>query len=280
MILSFKKVKPDRPYSKYYRHVIYCVPTFSNPSSGIMSLERRQALIRLARRHDALIVADDVYDQLQWKSGPDTTFEPLTKAILPRLVDVDAELDGGFNRAGADGFGNAMSNGSFSKIVGPGVRCGWTEGSSKLAFAVSQVGSTHSGGAASQLTSAYLKELLTSGWLPNHIFNTLQAEYSKRYRILRSALEKYVVPLGCRITKPSTYMGGYFIWVRLPEGVDGDELASKCLKEQDLIVISGSLFEVPVPGRLRHNDHIRLCFSWEDASVLEEGARRLADVLR
>ncbi|PSK51852.1 Aromatic amino acid aminotransferase [Elsinoe australis] len=275
-----KKVKPDRPYSKYYRHVIYCVPTFSNPSAGIMSLDRRQALIRLARRHDALIVADDVYDHLQWKINPDSTFEPLTKAILPRLVDVDAELDGGFNRAGADGFGNAMSNGSFSKIIGPGVRCGWTEGSSKFAFAVSQVGSTHSGGAASQLTSAYLKELLISGWLPNHIFNTLQAEYSKRYRILRSALEKYVVPLGCRITEPSTYMGGYFIWVRLPEGIDGDELAVKCSKEQDLVVISGSLFEVPVPGRLRHNDHIRLCFSWEDVSVLEEGARRLAEALR
>jgi DNA-binding transcriptional MocR family regulator len=106
-----------------------------------MSLRRREALVRLAREYDALIITDDVYDFLQWPSTlhPDSAAPPsLEKAVLPRIVDVDRYLDGGAEREGADGFGNAVSNGSFSKISGPGLRTGWAEGTPKLAYGVSQ----------------------------------------------------------------------------------------------------------------------------------------------
>ena len=99
-----------------------------------MTLERRRALVRLAREYDALIITDDVYDMLQWPSSlpPNTT--ALTKAYVPRIVDVDRYLDGG----PSDEFGNAVSNGSFSKIIAPGCRTGWAEGSEKLAYGLSQ----------------------------------------------------------------------------------------------------------------------------------------------
>ena len=136
------KYKPERTHPKVYKHVVYCVPTFANPSSATMSLRRRQELVRLARRFDALLVADDVYDFLHWPAEPsevglETASIP-PHQILPRLVDIDREIDGGTQRDGADGFGNACSNGSFSKIAGPGVRCGWLEGSEKFAYGVSQ----------------------------------------------------------------------------------------------------------------------------------------------
>ena len=134
--------KPQRTRAKVYRHVVYCVPSFANPSSRTMSLRRREQLVRLARRHDMLLVADDVYDFLQWPvaekgSGLDSDSGP-RQEFLPRLVDVDRDIDGGAEREGADGFGNACSNGSFSKIAGPGVRCGWVEGTKKLAYGASQ----------------------------------------------------------------------------------------------------------------------------------------------
>ncbi|KAK1020187.1 Valine--pyruvate aminotransferase [Friedmanniomyces endolithicus] len=59
-------------------------------------------------------------------------------AHLPRLVDVDRDLEGGADRPDADGFGNVCSNGTFSKIAGPGVRVGWVEGTDKFTYGVSQ----------------------------------------------------------------------------------------------------------------------------------------------
>jgi DNA-binding transcriptional MocR family regulator len=103
-----------------------------------MTRRRREELVRLAREYDALIITDDVYDFLQWPSSLTAQSLTVPKAILPRIVDIDRYLDGGAERDGADGFGNAASNGSFSKICGPGLRTGWCEGAAKLAYGVSQ----------------------------------------------------------------------------------------------------------------------------------------------
>ena len=114
------------------------MPTFANPSAKTMSLKRREELVRLAREYDALVVTDDVYDFLQWPSARTARPPPLEQAVLPRLVDLDRTLDGGTERAGADGFGNTASSGSFSKICGPGLRTGWCEGSAQLSYRLSQ----------------------------------------------------------------------------------------------------------------------------------------------
>jgi len=106
-----------------------------------MSIARRENLVRCARDFDALIICDDVYDMLQWSATTDASEgqNRMDQAPLPRISDIDRYLEGGTSRAGADGFGNVISNGSFSKICGPGARCGWVESTSSLAYLVSQV---------------------------------------------------------------------------------------------------------------------------------------------
>lgn len=54
--------KPADPTRKTYKHLIYLVPTFSNPSSRTVTLSDRRDLVALARRLDALIISDDIYD--------------------------------------------------------------------------------------------------------------------------------------------------------------------------------------------------------------------------
>lgn len=91
--------------------------------------------MRLARKYDALVVTDDVYDLLQWSSTVDGELKSPDRAFVPRLVDVDRYLDGG----PVDEWGHAISNGSFSKLIGPGARTGWAEASEKVAYGISQV---------------------------------------------------------------------------------------------------------------------------------------------
>ena len=96
-----------------------------------MPLEVRQELVKLAREFDILLVSDDVYDFLDW-SPHDSNVDSIRNSLPPRLVDVDRALPG------TTVYGNAISNGSFSKIIGPGIRVGWVEAQEEFA---SQLGS-------------------------------------------------------------------------------------------------------------------------------------------
>lgn len=95
-----------------------------------MTGSRRESLVRVARKFDALVICDDVYDLLYWDSHESKS----TAVPYQRLVDIDRTLDGG----PSDCFGNVVSNGTFSKLIGPGCRVGWAEGTEKLAYGLSQ----------------------------------------------------------------------------------------------------------------------------------------------
>lgn len=129
---TFTAAKPSNLYQKVYRHILYLTPTFSNPSAKTMSVEVRKQLLALAREHDILLIADEVYDFLRWPADEAKSPSVELAAIPPRLVDLDRATSAN------DSWGNSISNGSFSKIVAPGVRVGWAEASPKIILRLSQ----------------------------------------------------------------------------------------------------------------------------------------------
>ncbi|KIW84816.1 hypothetical protein Z517_00204 [Fonsecaea pedrosoi CBS 271.37] len=276
---SSPRFKSPKPWRKIYKHVIYAVPTFSNPSGRIMSLERRRALVRLARHYDALIVTDDVYDMLQWPSDPKAGSHRMDTAVLPRIVDVDRELDGG----GVDEYGHAVSNGSFSKIIGPGCRTGWAEGTPAFVYGLSQTGSTRSGGAPSHLAASFISQMMSTGVLQNHILQELQPAYAQRYHLMMRAVEQHLLPLGVTVPQADKDVaGGYFIWLTLPAYLDSTLIYKRALEEANLTVIAGPMFKVDGDGKIkeaRFEQNLRLCYAWEDLDVIEEGIVRLAGVI-
>ncbi|PWY88636.1 PLP-dependent transferase [Aspergillus sclerotioniger CBS 115572] len=276
---SAPKYKPSRPWGKIYKHVIYATPTFSNPSTLTMSLSDRDQLVRLAREFDALIITDDVYDFLQWSPDPAKTLPQPDHAYLPRLVDVDRYLDGGPQ----DEWGNVVSNGSFSKLIGPGIRTGWAEATEKVAYGLSQTGSSRSGGAPSQLSAAVVAQLFPTGIIQGFIGGSLQPAYARRYYRMMSAIHEYLVPLGVGLPPAPEVAGGYFIWLRLPSPLRASDLASIAQRDQKLTVAPGNVFGVqrdPATGKNEFDDGLRLCFAWEEENKLEEGVRRLGLVIR
>ena len=128
---AYQKMKPADQYSKVFRHILYLTPTFSNPSAKTMSTLVRQQLLNLAREYDILVISDDVYDFLRWPAEDAKTSLVRLAPIPPRIVDLD-------RMSSQDSWGNSVSNGSFSKIVAPGVRVGWAEASPKMILRLSQ----------------------------------------------------------------------------------------------------------------------------------------------
>jgi DNA-binding transcriptional MocR family regulator len=59
---------------------LYCTPTLHNPTAVTMTLERREAVIAIARRHGVTIIEDDTYGALPRESPP-----PIA-ALAPELT--------------------------------------------------------------------------------------------------------------------------------------------------------------------------------------------------
>lgn len=293
-----KRLKNEKNYPKLYRHVIYCVPTFSNPSAKTMSLRRRRELVLLARKFDALIVADDVYDFLRWAAHGSTTSTPFLGNPPPRLIDIDRQID-----SPPSSYGNTLSNGTFSKLVAPGCRCSWVEASPDFIEALSTVGYTRSGGAGSQMSSVIIERLLSSGELDKHMEEVLIPTYRRRATAMINAIEKELVPLGVRVEVGKGWVvedgkhdnstqslgdielqGGFFTYLVFPSRYPPAEQISRIARSKyalkfaavHLMVVKGD------EGSLKRVDErgCRLSWSWHSERTIERGVKRLGKLLK
>ncbi|KAF9871276.1 aminotransferase [Colletotrichum karsti] len=270
-------------YPKIYKHIIYLIPTFSNPSGKTMSTENRKKLVQLARKHDALIVTDDVYDMLSWSADDEGRMTSGgVSQCPPRIVDIDRDMEG------VTAFGNSMSNGSFSKIVAPGMRVGWLEGTPDFIAAMGTVGASVSGGCQGHFASLVIDQMLQSGVMVKHINETLIPVYRERYFALTSAIKNFLYPLGVKLVgeKSSvTVAGGFFLYVSFGE-YSGEEIARVALEEFNLKIAPGSIFAVPDDplsanrGKSSYFNGARLCWAWHEKEEIVEGIERLAAAIR
>jgi DNA-binding transcriptional MocR family regulator len=211
----------DKRERKVFRFLLYCVPTYSNPSGKTMSLACRKELLRIARAHDMLIVSDDVYDFLSY-TGSDLP-------PPPRMVTLDAQDC-------TSKYGNTISNCSFSKLLAPGLRTGWIESATpRLPHILGIGGANHSGGCANNWTSFAIEKMILSGELDKNIAH-LQQVYGDRAKMMVETLKKLI---GDDLSIQGG-QGGYFLWIKLP--VDA-RLATKRAAEQGVVVANGDMAE-------------------------------------
>lgn len=248
-----------------------------------MTQSRRESMIRLARKYDALIITDDVYDFLHWSQNHPN------RAVLPRLVDIDHILDGG----PVSNFGNTVSNGSFSKILGPGLRTGWTESMPLFADGLVQCGSTRSGGPPSHFAACVIAETFRNRTFQQHLFGQLIPDLRYRFQLVSDAVEAYLLPLGvsCDILQHNSsgrnvrqeafsHQGGYYIYIRFPAFVDAAQLAYRASKDANLIVAYGQCFEVKGDeAGVPCTNTMRVCIARESEERLVQGISKLAQVL-
>lgn len=225
---------------------VYCMPSFHNPYGVCLEAARARRLVELAEQHDFVIVADEPYVLLHFGDEPPTC-----------MMAYD------------EGRGRVLSLGSFSKILGPGLRLGWVHAAEGLVERFSQHGALRSGGGLNPVVASIVEGVIESGGLDRNI-DDLREVLGTRAKALWGALRRHLPEHA--VAEPR---GGYFVWVPLPAGVDASELLAKG-EAHGVKFTPGS--RCAVERDLR--GFARLSFAFYEPEELELGVERLATILR
>jgi 2-aminoadipate transaminase len=224
--------------------LLYTIPIHHNPTGATLPADRRARLIELARAHDFLIVADEVYQLLTYDGDP----PPPLSTLDPARV---------------------FSLGSFSKILAPGLRLGWIDAAPDHLASLAQCGVMISGGGASPFTSAIIESAIENGIAAAYLAR-IREEYGRRcYAMIRSIENR--LPPDVTFEWPS---GGFFVWLRLARGTDTEALLARARAELVGFLPGG---RTSVEGG--HTDRLRLCFTYYDEEEIDSAIQRLAKIL-
>ena len=221
---------------------LYTIPTYQNPAGVTLSLERRPQILEICRRHGVLVVEDDPYGLLGFDGE-----------TLPALRSYDDE--------------GVLYLGTFSKTFAPGYRVGFVIAPhavrEKLVLASESAILSPSN--ASQLAvDTYLE---TCDWRAQ--IKAYRELYRERRDALVGALAEHLPTASWNVPA-----GGFFVWVRLPDGVDARSMLPRAVTAR-VAYVPGTAFYYDGQGA----DHMRLSFCFPTPERIREGVRRLAGVV-
>ena len=222
----------------------YLLPNFQNPSGHCLSEARREALVHAAADVGLPLVEDNPYGDLWYDDAPPA---PLA-ARWPQ---------------------GTVYLGSFSKVLAPGLRLGYTVAPAPLVaklLQAKQASDLHTAG----LNQRVAFELIRDGFLRDHV-PVVRRLYKARRDAMEAALRTHLPDLA-RWTTPS---GGMFFWLELREGMDATALLPRAI-EAGVAYVPGAAFYA---DRARPNT-LRLSFVTVPPEDIERGVAALARVLR
>jgi len=234
---------------------IYVLPNFQNPTGVTLSRERRLQLIEIADAYGVPIVEDDPYGQLRYEGEH-----------IPPVVVMDDET-----RAKEVPIysGNVIYTSTFSKILAPGLRLAWVVAPPEVITKLVQAKQ------GCDLNTSTLNQYLTyevanGPWMKTHI-QAIRETYKERRDVMLSSLEAYM-PEGVNWTHPK---GGLFLWLTTPEGMDTKDIFKLAI-DKKVAFVPGHSFH-PLGGG---ENTMRLNFSCMRPELIDEGIKRLADVIK
>lgn len=227
--------------------LLYLQPNYDNPSGATLTLERREAIVALARQHGVLIVEDDAYTGIDLDGPPPPSM---------------------FSLSGGRG---VMRVGTFSKTVATGLRVAWITSQpeiiQKLVFMRFDNGS-------SPLLHRIVHEFLESGEYGPHV-EALQALYRERRDASADALREFCQPY---VTFRSPH-GGFFHWLKLGSGLEARKVAAAAAEEGVAVTPGTGYFATEDSALLGGADRIRLVFSALPPEELREAIARFGRAL-
>lgn len=237
--------------------MLYLVPSANNPTGSTMPDADRSQLVRLCAEYSVVIIADDVYEALQFGSVSSADGDG---AAPPRPMRWHA-AEQGVGRA-------VISLGSWSKLLGPGLRMGWMDCDPAYHTAFAKDGELDSGSWTAPLVESIVARMVERGDVASHT-TALRAALSRRAMLLADAINGQQPEGAPPIVDAAT--GGYFQWVRLGS-MDAPALRDRCVASHGVSFLPGercALLPESVPSRAR------VCFAFLEEDELVEAATRL-----
>lgn len=230
----------------------YLVPDFANPTGETLTVAQRETVLDLTTALGGAVVEDVAYKALRY-DGTD----------VPSILALDCTRSGGIENA------RTIYCGSFSKILAPGLRVGWVCAPKsvieKLVLA-KQAADLHT----PSINQIVIHRVAQTAY--GSQVGKLRKVYAGRRDQLLKALADHMPP-GVTWTKPQ---GGMFIWLTLPEHVDGAKLLERSVSEARVAFVPGVAFFADGSGK----NTLRMSFTLADDRAVNEGVPRLASLIR
>jgi len=212
----------ERAIERHRPRACWLMTNFQNPLGSLLPDEKKKALVALITRHQIPLIEDDVYSELYFGDK---------RPVPAKAYDTE---------------GLVMHCSSFSKCLAPGYRVGWVA-PGRYAQAVERLKltTTISASVPSQIA---IGRYLQKGGYDKHLRNLRHTLLVNQIKFVE-AIERYF-PQGTRLTAPQ---GGYFLWIKLPDGVDALQL-HQLATAQGISIAPGPIFS----AQRNFTDYIRL----------------------
>lgn len=227
---------------------IYTIPNFQNPSGITMSFEKRRRMYELAKKFGVVIVEDNPYGDLRFE-GED----------VPSIKSLDED-------------GLVVYAGSFSKVLAPGIRVGYSVAPKPLLqkmVVCKQGEDVHT----TMWAQIICEQFMAAADFESHLEN-LRSLYRKKARLMLSLIEEHLVPSGITYAPPQ---GGLFVWCRLPDGVDMPSFCRRAVIDYKVAIVPGNAFLID------ENDpcqNFRLNYSTPTDEAMRKGVAKLGELAR
>lgn len=227
--------------------LLYTVPDFHNPTGITLSLARRQHLIQLANQYDFIILEDSPYREVRYQGDK-----------VPTLKSMDTQ-------------GRVIYFGSFSKILAPGLRLGWSVASAEITEKLGLL-KLAADTQCSTLNMAAVSMYLERHNIDDHI-QTIKAQYLRKKETMLSVVRSEF-PQGISWTDPD---GGLFTWMEFPEGFDTAKfMLEHAVPEAKVVWVPGATFFPTV----QRDNFARFSYSTHGDEKIIRGMTALAELLK
>ena len=222
--------------------LLYTIPDFQNPSGITLAEDKRKQVVDIAKKYNFWIVEDSPYYKLRYRGEN-----------LKTLWEIDPD--------------QVFYMSSFSKLISPGLRVGWSIIPGSMTDAVFQY-AEDSYITPSMLSQGVVYKFLDKNWLEPKL-KELKDLYLIRLEAILDALERYLPEASW--AEPD---GGYFIGLYLPEGIYYQDIKEEAVDAGLKLSDSRKFF----PGSDKTN-FVRIPFCTLSPEEIEEGVKRIGKLV-